>query len=225
MPYYNSRYKYSSYKKKGYYNKSGKRRKNIFYRRSYNKGVYLAKKALSMLNVEYKHIDTTVSVSPTTSGAITQLSVIAQGDTEGTRDGRSVKLKSLSGRLSFTLDSMATETRLRCIIFKKINVNLIAPVVADILTNVNIQGLRNLNNTKNIKIYYDKTFDMNTNERKEKGMKCFFKLNSKQIYETANAGGDATDLERNGIYMMTLSDEAMNAPTVSGYFRLRYIDN
>lgn len=219
MPMY--RRKYNKKTKKYYY----KRKRNIWYNRSANKALRLARYAVSNLNVEYKFYDTDDSVSLGTSGTIYNLAPIPQGDGSSSRDGRSIKLKSLFIKGSLQLNPSATTSRVRIMVVMKINNGLSAPVATDVLDTVLMNSLRNLDNTDNIKVLYDKRFIIDSNRQSELYWQFYKKLNHRQQYQIGATAGVATVLERFGFYLIAFSDEATNTPTMLYTSRVRFIDN
>ena len=105
------------------------RRRNAYRKKRYNKSAWydrkystldLAKKSWaavkylkSVINVEKKKHDTSSSGSISSAGGIQLLSNIAQGDTDQTRDGNSIKMQSMLLRATFTLNASATASNMR----------------------------------------------------------------------------------------------------------------
>lgn len=225
MPYYKRSYK----TKRGYYGRRGQRKKNIFYRRLSNKGYHMAKKALSLLNVEYKNLDVSISETPASDNeSVIHLTEVAQGDSNSTRDGKSLKVVKLAIRGSIRIATGSTATRVRIVVLRKIDNNLTAPTWADYITSNVMTAPRNLNNTHNLKPLYDKVFTLDNNMWREHMFYIYKKLNMRVLFEQGNAGGDETDLEKNGLYFMAISDEidaSGNEPTITAVSRIRFIDN
>lgn len=220
MPMY--RKKYNKKTKKYYY----KKKRNIWYNRTSNKALRLARYAVRNLNVEYKFFDTgSTSALSSTAATILNLAPIPRGDSSSDRDGRSIKLKSLFVKGSLQLNASATTSRVRILIVLKINNNLLAPTALDVLDTLQMNSLRNLNNTDNIKVMYDKRFVIDVNRQSEIFFQFYKKLSHRQQYEINSTAGVATVLERMGFYIIAFSDEPTNTPNMLYTSRVRFIDN
>lgn len=111
---------------------------------------------------ETKHLDLGIAGTTPVGGTsqIVQLTNIDQGDTESTRDGDRVILKSFSMKGHIITDPDATnDTICRIIIFQtRNNIKGTAPVVTDVLATDNVSAIRSWDDRKDIRVYYDKRF-------------------------------------------------------------------
>lgn len=205
-----------------YYKKS---KKNIGYRRAGNKALRLAKYAVKMMNVEFKNVDTSFSSSVDSSGTIQNIMSISQGDSNSQRDGRSVKFVSIALKGRMEINTSAVTTNVRVLLVRQLNMNQTLPTVLDVLQTSTINSLRNLDNTDNVKVLYDKRWNLDPNSYNQKLFSINRKLNIRPQYAIGNTGGGLTALERNGIYLLLLTSEAANTPTIAFESRLRFIDN
>ena len=138
-------YNYRYFKKRGRY----------LSRKAYHNRYKIAKEAanyaqiarnvkylLSVVNVEYKTHDTAISQSPNNStGTVDNLCLIAQGDDNTDRNGRSVRLKSL--QIKGTILSNTTSANVvRVLIVKTLNNQSAAPAVDDVLDSIDVNSLR-----------------------------------------------------------------------------------
>ncbi len=135
MPVY-SRYRQRS-GRYGYRKKKG----NIFYRRGANKAYRMAKRALSLINLEFKFLDTegTVVAIPIGVGTITQLTNIAQGDTSSTRTGDSIKLTSLSMKANISMNTSSVITHCAIFLVEDKQTNSAIYITAQLLSNATDQ--------------------------------------------------------------------------------------
>lgn len=111
---------------------------------------------------ETKHYDLGISGTTPISGTsqVVQLTNIDQGDTEASRDGDRVILKSFSLKGHMINDPDCTnDTICRIIIFQtRNNIKGTAPVVTDVLATDNVSSLRSWDDRKDIRVYFDKRF-------------------------------------------------------------------
>lgn len=236
MSYYN-KYNNSNnyyYKNRGYNTsykpryKKGKYGKNIFWKRLNNKSYYMAKKALSMINVEYKYIDTSATGEAiTNSGNKGTIIGVQTGDTSTTRDGDSLKITRIGLRSKFIINSSATEStiRLMLVLDKQCN-GTQASLSQTLETNTspgNIVSFLEKDNRHRFRVLLDKIFHLDVNNRV-----IDFKYNKncqmKVLYTLGNAGTVA-DMPSKNLYWICISDEAVNTPTMDYAWRVRFVDN
>lgn len=102
--------------------------------RTAQKALSMAKYLKGLINVEYKKNDVAVTagfVQPSTTGTITLLSSMAQGDTSETRNGNSIRSKSISIKGSVVAGTQTNE--LRYILFLDKNSNGVIPTATELL--------------------------------------------------------------------------------------------
>lgn len=137
-------------------------------------GYRTAQKALSMvryvkslINVEKKQVDTSITAPGTAipvAGAANAilLTGVAQGDTDDTRNGNKIKLSALSIKANFFRLAVAGSTAnptVRMIVFNDKNSNGVAPAIADLLDATSIIGRYNPDNAgSRFKILHDKRY-------------------------------------------------------------------
>lgn len=178
----------------------------------------------SLVNVEFKSSDITLSESVDTSGFLQLLNGLTRGDTISTRDGRMVNNKSIQISWSAAMHGSATDTIVRCIVFLDKQANGAVATAAELLQDVNIRGLRNLDNRRRFWIISDQIMNLDS-QAHSRGIRKFYKqLNVKTIYDDSN-NGTIADIETNALYCFWISNEATNTPTVAAEARLRFIDN
>lgn len=223
MPLYKKKYSRSG---KPYYKK---RRGNIYYRRSVNKAdkaLSLAKYAVRSLNVEVKSVTKSVTAqSVGTTGVIFNLAEIPQGDGFNNRDGRSVKIQQLNMKGTMTIDPTVQQTRMRILIVKKIDNNLTLPTIGEVLDSSIINSLRNLNNTDNLKVLSDKRYAIDQSTNSNILWSINKQMSMRQQYQIGATGGVGTNLERNGLYLIALSDQTITVPNLTFQSRVRFVDN
>lgn len=214
-----------SYKKKRYTSKTEKCIKYMGGKAS----MFLAKQAMSgvrylkgLVNSElfkYEINDTGNSIDA--SGTIINLNEIAQGDGDAGRTGNSILAKSLYLNFDFSKHNLATNTYLRMLLFiDKQQISDTYPSVTDVLDTASVLAPLNNATVGRFTILRDMRVVLNDNRPG-----IFFKIYKKLFNHIRFNGGLATDTQKGGVYLLFISNEATNAPTVSFRGRLCYHDN
>lgn len=235
MPYnYNPRYKR--------YKKRYKRRSSAYHSKTRSSrylgyagsAVSTASKALAvaygikrLLNVEFKFHDVQLTLTPVTiAPIITQLTNIAQGDTDQTRDGAQVKLTRLNIKLYIQNNSGSNSTAMRIMIVhdKQTNQAIYADtdLLSDVTANDGIVSSLNLDNKYRFEILYNKVVTMQNvgnsthylNIKKELDLRLRFDASTPSI----------ADLTSSSLSIVFISSTTAN-PIVTMFARLRYVDN
>lgn len=190
------------------------------------KALSLARSVASKVNVEYKTNDSTSNLGVGTTAQTIHLTGLTKGDDYNNRDGRSVCYKSIEMDIYTVMHASASATVVRYILVLCKN-GLSAPSFSSIFDTSSAQAIiahRNLNNRKNYTILWDKLEFMDSASHKQCIDSKFKKLNMHTIFNAGNAG-DITDIESNALYLVMVSNEATNTPTVYYNVRLRFVDN
>lgn len=180
----------------------------------------------SLVNVEKKKFDTEVTISNvTSSGTIYDLDLIAQGDTDQTRDGNSVLCQyiNLKGRVQQANNIPST---VRLILFIDLQqIGDTAPGVNDVLdpsfTNKYSAPLNN-DTVGRFKILSDKSYNFNPGSDILKSFKMFHRLTGHHIRYN---GASSTDIQKGGIYLLTISDQSTLFCSIDFSSRLTFTDN
>lgn len=99
-----------------------------------SKALSIAMSVKKMLNVEHKFVDTYSNNAVTIAGAVTPISLIAQGDTENQRSGDKVKANHLSVKALFApANGQTFPQTVRFLIFKDKVSNGVVPTAAQLL--------------------------------------------------------------------------------------------
>ncbi len=206
-------------KRSSYYNKTAKD--------TAVQALKTAQAVKSLLNVEIKAFDRSVSASVSDSGAIVPLANILQGDGNASRDGNSVKLVSmqLRSRVDQNTSASTLSTGFRWMIVRDMDNQGEVPAVTDILESASI--ISNLNITdypRRFKVIADKMFTMNkdiTTGKNAKVWSTYKKLNFHLKFSTAGTN----DYKDNALFILYLSDEPTLEPTLTMECRTCFIDN
>lgn len=187
------------------------------------KAYMLARKLADHDNVEYKFHDTTFSTTYDYNGGLILLNNPAQGDTDQTRDGDSLKMQNLTFRGTIIKNGAANDTWVRIIILFS-DQNKIANVT-DWLDPAYVGSARAIEAPKDWdkrfygKTLYDKTFTVNS-DRQSTQYKGVIKINKHTQFEAGS-----TTINTGALQMIVISNEPTNTPTVSLVSRLSFTDN
>lgn len=216
-----------------YVKKNGKykRRKNLFYKRTYNKGVKVLHeiaKIKKQLNVEMKWLDTFSALTAiSTTPQIVQVTNTQQGSTAETRVGEQIKLTSLYFKYTLEANANAVNTFTRILIIQDMQTNGAIYTAADVFENssgnADIVSPLNLKNKYRYRILYDKIHNFQDTGRKT-AQDSFYKSIQMLIRYKSN-NGDITDLSSNSLSIYLVSNQATNTPSINYSMRLRFVDN
>lgn len=186
----------------------------------------------SIVNVETKFIDTTaggvlVPANPT----FVPLTLCSQGVTDETRNGNSIKAKSLSMKFNLSLNQTAP---LDCfvrvlLVLDKVS-NGTVPIINDILDNVGgiTETLAHYNGDNmggRFQILADKRYHLDTSGKEQVAGSIYRKLSHHVKFDgTTNAIADATTGHLYFIFCSNITAPA-NQPVISYTNRFYFIDN
>lgn len=204
--------------------KYGKPRRRYYSRpsKSFSKKV----NKVVMKSSEKKYWDVATTTSVDLSGSITDLTAIPQGDTDQTRDGDQLQIRSIKGKAQIQVAD--TTQIVRFIIFQwymDTNVVGTAPTVGQILQSVGtgygpMSGY-NHDGRYNYRVLYDRTCFLDTTDKVQCGLQWFI---NKGLRRKIQFHGGATG-GKNKIYLLLLSDSgAATHPAVIYYNRVSFSD-
>lgn len=202
-----------------------------WYNKKYSVGD-LASKAWSgvkmlkgIINSEKHTLDTGITSGAIDyNGSVTNLNSIAQGDTRVNRQGRTVLAKYLSGRIAIYNNATAGSCTVRLfIVCDKMNQGS-APSVSDILEGVGantapLSALKQIN-TQRFKILWSRLTTTDTNNPIQL-FKYYLPMSTHLYFDGANA----TDYQKNALFLVMISDQQTNTPSINLYNRLAFYDN
>lgn len=178
-----------------------------------------------LVNVEKKKFDQTIDTTVSSTGTVLPLSNVAQGDTDQSRDGSSIKPLYLYGKTRMTLYNAGGDTNLRVMVFQdNQQVSDTSPSISDVLDgsyaldftmcplNNNTVGRYSILMDKNYTLYTDKPILVS---------EIKLTLTGHIRYNGANG----TDIQKNGLYILLVSNQATEVPTFQFAPRLTYTDN
>lgn len=179
-----------------------------------------------LVNSEMLHVDKTYSAaSINNGGVVTLLSNMAQGDTDSTRTGNSVLARSLTYRLKFDISSSVSHSsQVNFVLFWDTQqVGDTSPAYTDIFSSAIPEALMNLNTAGRFKIIKRQLISLTpaTGGRPSIEVHGTFDFRKHIRFN----GTASTDIQKNGLYVAFISNEATNTPNVTGLIRLGYHDN
>lgn len=198
-----------------------------FARRNPKKALSYAVKGVNLLkqlvNVEKKFTDQTVGTTVTTTGGIQCLNLVAQGSTDITRNGDSIKMHGLQYKLNVGINSSANQTVYRHMIVLDKDSRQGTPAISDILSTANTISPTNVDGHDRFVILKDERIALNTGGVPSKVYDEYIPLDIHAKY--VSAGSTVADTAQNTLWFVNITNEATNGAGVSGHFRVSFYDN
>ncbi len=224
-----------AYRKRKQYNKKytsrrgGRRRYNnngnFTYGNVLDKVVKDVIRLKGLINTEFKTNDVSSTVAVPETGLVLLLNATIAGDDFDNRDGRQVRWKSIQYAINILQHATATQTitRVMIVIDKQPNATLMT--IGELLTSgANNLDFRNLDNRKRFVILSDRVVTQSDTNNLVNRLDFYQKMDMITIYDDSNAGTIA-DIESNALFLVAVSSEATNSPTLQIETRMRFIDN
>ncbi len=191
----------------------------------------IASKALStalmvkkLVNVEKKFINIPFTASASTTASVTHLTALAQGDTELTREGVSVKPQYLQLRIALTAHSSAGNSEYRLLVVRdKQQIADTTPGILDVLEVQTIESMRNHLTAERFNILWD--YSWNTGNGGGDSIHKILKKNINLSGHLKYNGAASTDIQKGGIFLLYFSNQATNVVLVNGQSRIMFTDN
>lgn len=180
---------------------------------------------------EYKKHTQSLDFTFDNAGNMISLSNIGAGDTNATRDGNAIINKYFNLKFSIFAHGSSSNTQCRILVFQWRSPEGSDPSVADVLNSASIYAPYNPNNSGRRKtglftVHIDKLINLARDDNKSTFLfKRNMKLGNCNVTKFLGEGTTDANAGPNSWYMLALSDEATNAPTLEGVWRLTYLDN
>ena len=214
-----------------YVRRTKRRTSTPWYNRKYTP-MEIATKALktasalkSIINSEMLYNYDYSNYNPTSSGGVTSMVAISQGDGNlGVRTGNSILVKKIQYRYALSKHPTPTFDSVRIMMFvDNRQVADTAPAVTDVLNSANSKALLNIDAeaSNRFTILYDQLHLLSSigdNYRQDAG---YIPLNHHVKFN----GAATTDIHKGGIYLLYISDQPTNTPVLSLAFKVCYYDN
>lgn len=198
------------------------------------KAYKMAKFVKSIVNTEFKFSDQSQTGMNLDSAGWqwNALSLLAQGDDNYMRNGKSILPKSLGLECDITLKGALDYTTVRCVVLRYNACNGGNPVSTDVFATTSgfqaVNSFRNIQTgpTSNYTILYDQRFTLDTSYKSQIHISKYWKLYGHIKYiGTTSAVGSAGP---GNLFIGFISDSPTSATDYCGVdfiTRLRYIDN
>lgn len=205
-------------RKSSQYKKRSSKRYNTGSAATAKKALSLAKKAIRLPELKWSAV---VGAAPTSvAGAGSNIHVINQtvGNTNNERIGDQICPTSINFRMTVKLGAAATDTLVRMIVYRWFSG---APAgVTSVLQTASYQSFTAEDTHKNFQILKDQMITLNSANVPERFLS--FKIPYKHKIQFP---GGATQANKNGIWVIFISDEAVQTPTISYDARLYFRDS
>lgn len=175
-----------------------------------------------LVNSERYKFDTDTSSSPSTSGTITHLTAIAQGDAENQRSGNGILCRYILINAVMQLHASATNTTYRILIVSDSQqVGDSSPAISDVLNSVGLTSALNRGTVGRFNVLYDVVQNINNVGTPTRVHRIYLPT----MCHVRFNGPLSTDIQKNGVYLILISNEATNTPSFSYFSRISYHDN
>lgn len=177
-----------------------------------------------LVNSEMYHVDTSLNLGSAQS-KIFSLCDIAQNDTDSGRTGNSILLRSIyiRGLIEINPAVTANSRVLICVVQDTQQVGDSTPVILDVFKTNSPESMLAMNSAGRFKVLYRKTYVLSPSSGGRNAVE-FNKYFSMRQHVRYN-GPANTDIQKNGYYLLVLTSEVTNFPTVSLTSRIGYHDN
>lgn len=121
-------------------------------------------------------------------------------------------------------NASASNTQIRIMVFRdNMVVPDLAPAVTEVLKTAEIQSFRQIDTIPGSRftVFYDRVFSLDD----AKSDSTLFSFNKKYGGHIKWYSNGASDQNKATLYVLILSNQPLNTPTITGEFRLRYVDN
>lgn len=169
------------------------------------------------MRIDYSALAATV----TTAGHVVSVSGTAEGDGNEDRNGDMIKAKSLHFQYVLIKNGVPNQSQCRvCVVQDKQQISDSTISVTDIFEGNESLRMRNRSTMGRYRILYNKLHNLTSISEPSLTREVRIKLNTKIRYN----GPLATDLQKNGIFLVLFSNEATNAVLFDWRTRLTFVD-
>ncbi len=187
--------------------------------------IAIAKRALKGVSalrssIEWKLSDENVGAAVTNVGSITQLCTVPIGTDVDGRIGKKITLKKINLAFYCTKHITPPQSLVRIIVFvdKRQEIDAKTTVVTILDTAATLSPLNRFRIGR-FKILFDQLVRLETNKNSWVFRKSL-KVNINMEFNGVLGG----DIDQNGLYILSLSDEAVNSPVLTYYVRSYFTD-
>jgi hypothetical protein len=184
-----------------------------------------------LINIETKFLDTnTTSYTVTTTGSMQPISQIAQGLTSANRVGDSIRIQHIELRGRVTVSTAATNSLVRVMLVRDLDGYGTAPTVADVLeVNASVGAPlspERFQKRERFSILFDELIAVQsaTSSGCSSVPFTFMTTHQGHILYLGTTAASASD-GKGSIYLVAVSDETVNTPTVAFVSRILFTDD
>lgn len=200
----------------------------VSYAATATRALALATRLASIVNSEKDNFDVAVNIQPNLIPIVQPLQLIPEGDDIGDREGRSIKLNSLTLHLRFLQNPSNTgQSTVRFALIRDNWAQGAYPAFTDIFVSTLMDTFRQINSVDagRFTVLMDKTVILTplTGGRANVSVKKTWNIESHVKF--IGTGGTSTAIGKGQMYVICWSDQAANSPSVIYQTRTRYYDN
>lgn len=190
----------------------------------------IGKQALALVNAEKQFYDVAGSVNPVVTPTAQCLTAVPEGDDDGNRQGRSIRVKELQVRLNFYSATAATNSQVVRVFIVKDNLpNGSVPTVGTLFEG-GTQGILNMPildaQQGRFKWIYDEMFTLGTTAGGQDAKVITISQKMDHVVSYISAAGTTAAAGQGTLWLFVLTDTISgNASTGAFYSRIRYYDN
>jgi len=151
---------------------------------------------------------------------------LVRGTDVGNRLGRVISIKNIELRFRYVINSAATATAVRAILFYDKQPNGALATVNELLApgpTIPFDGVRNLDYRRRFNVIRDWIVPLSINGDRIKNVHKWINVSLKPQYDNSD-NGDITDIQTGALYLILMSNEGTNFPAVTYTFRMRFYD-
>lgn len=161
------------------------------------------------------------------AGTLYPLSELAQGLTSTTRVGDSIRIQGLEIRGNVEINAAASNTLIRVMVFRDLDGPGTYPTIGDVLEqtggSAGVISTARFNRRERFSILYDELFALSSGSNASATFHYSSGQNGHILYLGTTAA-EASD-GKGTIYVLTVSNEAANTPSLRSYSRLLFTDD
>ncbi len=195
-------------------------------RRRKRKKKSAGQKALKKINniingIEEKFFDSVNTHLADNIGTVVHITGIAQDGTVDGRNGNQVTIKGIRIRWSMDIDPGDLSIICRVLIIQDTQqITDTAPAPGDILQNLTPLSPENRPRLRRFRLLKETLFTLSNVGQSSRASNWFIPLNLNVRYNGTGAG----DIQRNNLYVLTITDEGVSPSTYNHHMRLIYTD-
>lgn len=176
---------------------------------------------------EYKVSTDGLSQAVSSTAVIDEaISLIQQGNLKVNRDGNQIRVTEIHLKVKMTQHASTTSNFLRVMIVLDKQCNGIKFGLSDLLDDtqgIPITQYRELDQTDRFHVFCDKMMTT-TNDGGDNAWFEYHNMKVNFVMKYDASTGAITDLTSNCLFLLFVSDQTTNTPTVVSNFRIRYVD-